>query len=85
MEKPVTHEELMKVTRCLMRMNANAMIEIEAVRNVLLEMDPIQVAQRILPARDQARKHWKPLLDTISEAAPDSLEDILRKFEGPVQ
>lgn len=81
----MTDEQLWKVVRSLIRMNAQTMIELDAVRNVLLLLDPTRVALAITPAREQAQTAWKGFLERIDRTAPDSLEDMLRKFEGPPQ
>jgi hypothetical protein len=87
MDKPLTSDELMKVSRCLMRIVATALIENEATQAVMMALDPDkpQVALAFLAARREAQNKWQPLLDRVSEATPDSIDDILRKFEGPMQ
>jgi predicted nucleic acid-binding OB-fold protein len=87
MDKPITYDELMKVSRSLMRAVADALVENEATQAVMMAQDPDKpsIALAILDARKEARRKWQPLLDRISEATPDSFEDILRKFDGPLQ
>jgi hypothetical protein len=79
-----TPEQLMRVMRSLMRMTAIALIENAATQAAIVLVAP-DVIQAIGPAREAIRKQWQPILDSLAESTPESLEDIFQRFEGPIQ
>jgi hypothetical protein len=83
-QKPPTPEQLMRVMRSLMRMTANSLIENAATQAAIVLVAP-DVIQAIGPAREAIRKQWQPVLDSLAESTPESLEDIFQRFEGPIQ
>jgi hypothetical protein len=87
MEQHVTSQEFMRIVRTLLRLSANAAIEMQATQSVLmaLDRDKPQVALSLVAARETARNHCNDVLDRLEEATPDSLDDMLRRFEGPIQ
>jgi hypothetical protein len=45
-----------------------------------------QTAALAIPAtREVIRQRWKPVLDNLEQTTPDSIEDMLLKYKGPVQ
>lgn len=84
MARTITPDEFNGVCRRLLRMIAHAQIENDITRAAMLKGDP-QFVRDLASVRAEVQERWKPALDSLAEATPDSLDDILRKFEGPVQ
>jgi hypothetical protein len=72
------------VIRAILRILAKVHIETLATQAALIGISP-ESFQVLEQTREAIRALWKPVLDSLDESTPDSLEDMLRNFEGPLQ
>ncbi len=86
MAKPITEDEFAPIVRSIMRMVAHSLIESIAIQTAVIAYthDP-SFAEQVETAREAVRETWRPILDSLEQSTPESLGDILRKFEGPLQ
>lgn len=84
MANTITQDQLTPIVRALLRMIANLSIDNAATQSVIL-LCSAEAASALVPTRDAIRRQWKPILDSLEQSTPESVEDMLRKFEGPVQ
>jgi hypothetical protein len=84
MATTITHDQLTPIIRALLRMIVNLSIENTATQSVILLHSP-EAALALDPTRVAIQQQWQPILDNLEKSTPESVEDILRKFEGPVQ
>jgi hypothetical protein len=84
MQPSVSREELTSVSRGILRVVANAIIEISATQAVLALVNP-EAVLALEPTRAAIREQWKSILDSLGESTPESIQDMLLKFEGRIQ
>jgi hypothetical protein len=80
----ITQDQLTPIVRALLRMIANLSIDNAATLSVIL-LYSAEAASALGPTRDAIRRQWKPILDSLEQSTPESIEEMLRKFEGPAQ
>jgi hypothetical protein len=84
MSKPVTSAEFLPVVRGLVRVVAESLIQTTALQ-VAMKTTFAAFGEHLESAQSVVREDWKPLLDSLEGVSPDSLLNILLKFEGPPQ
>ena len=80
----IDERDFARVMRNLLRLVVNGHIETQALRLVLAQEGLID-ANRMEMARMDVRRMLKPVLEKLESAEVQTIEDLLRSFEGPVQ
>jgi len=80
----MTDEQLASLFNSFTLIFAKLMIEVQTLQGLWIAQNP-----NGRPAFDLTRgmiqKDWQPLLDSLGQSTPESLIDMLQKFEGTVQ
>jgi hypothetical protein len=80
----MTDAQISALFTSLTRVIANATIEVQTLMAVTVLYSPA-AALAIAPTRKAVREKWQPFLDSLGQSTPETLVDMLQKFEGSVQ
>lgn len=80
----LTTAEFQRVMREYMRVLLYAQLETAALETALIAAGVLSEDQ-LRQAREQVKSQAKAVVDSLGEATPERLLEMLRGFEGPVQ
>ena len=81
---PIEQKDLDATVRQLLRAIASTKIHAEALSHTLVELNPLANTSILARHLATTQESWKETLRQIDEGSPQTLADVLQRFQGPV-